>query len=49
MFKRLFKTRKTITATISTRDLASIKRYLADGFRLVIRGAVAVLTKTLWV
>lgn len=40
--------RKTLAKfEVSVRDLAAIHRFIADGFKVVFKGAVAVLTK--WV
>jgi hypothetical protein len=45
MFKFLFSKKQTLSFQCSTRDLLTIKRYIADGFKVVFKGAVAVLTK----
>jgi hypothetical protein len=47
LFAKLFNRATLITETVSARCVDTIKRYLADGFTVVFRGAVAVLTK--WV
>jgi len=47
MFKNLFKKKYTVQHTCPSRDLKTIKRLLNDGYKLVFKGDVAVLTKTI--
>lgn len=47
LIKSLLRRKTLLTQTVSARCVHSIKMYLADGYSLVFKGAVAILTK--WV
>lgn len=43
--KFLFAKKQTLRAVVNVRNLTEIKRYIADGFKVVFKGTVAILTK----